>query len=483
MVPVCKKLGVAAITYKALSKTNLSKVTNQEFQRLSRALSASRKVSLRRVVFEINGGDIIYIKEGKNIIAKGTVQGPKRRAYRFDSSSRIIDENGVAWPHQVPVSWDDSWKSVVMTVGKSQRYAVEELSDEDVARLFTTISSSPEPKNRVGTYLARVCWNSRNWIQPSGDAAESEAKGTYASENGFGNEEWLFNFQWTLAGWKFGFLQPINKSYSKLKGTVIDLRLFAITGDGQRQYVGEISSCYVLTKDEAANALKRFRKNGWLKQMQQQVRAIKGDPSALRCSPLELFNIRFKPEHAEQYDPPVPVLRGDYVSKINRYMLVSLNGSGSNVDKQWRRRVEATKDRPTGKQKRSGTGATNVDLVHNALQNELAALLRAKYGQRIVHVENDFVDIQLRFKKRAVFIEIKSDPRPLHAVREALGQLLQYDFIANENGAAPTELVVVGPGSIDQQQRDFVNHLRKQWNIPITYVCFRSGMKKDELAI
>jgi hypothetical protein len=49
-------------------------------------------------------------------------------------------------------------------------------------------------------YIARVCWNTRNWVRPSGDAPLVEHADTYASTNGFGHEEWLFNFAWLLDG-------------------------------------------------------------------------------------------------------------------------------------------------------------------------------------------------------------------------------------------------------------------------------------------
>jgi hypothetical protein len=124
-----------------------------------------------------------------------------------------------------------------------------------------------------------------------------------------------------------------------------------------------------------------------------------------------------------------------------------------------------------------------VDLVHNDLQNELASLLRLKYGNKAVVVEGNFVDIRLMVKKRLVFIEVKSDPRAVHAVREAIGQLLQYDFIAKADGGAPTELVVAAPGPVTSREKRFIDHLRKKWRMPLKYVCFRSGMKKFQVDI
>ncbi|UVT20638.1 MAG: hypothetical protein H8K03_01590 [Nitrospira sp.] len=480
MWPVCREQGIAAITYRRVSKTDLSKVAEREFLRVCGGLSVPRKVSLHRLAYEMKPGDVIYVKEGHKIIGKGTIKGGKARPYIFDSHTRIIDENGTLWSHQVPVHWDDTWLPIEIMVGKSQRYAIEPIDLVDVARL--TRKRVAVGTNSLSTYIARVCWNTKNWIQPSGDASESEADGTYASENGFGHEEWLFNFQWMIDGWKHGFLQPINRSIQKLKGSNINLRLFTITADRNRQYIGEINRCTVLNDAQASDAVRIYKKSGWLSQMRRQIHAVSGDTSALQCSPLELFNIRFKPEDATLYAPPIPVKNNDYVNRLNRYSLVSLTGRRASVEKQWRGRVGSTKDKPTGKQKRTGRGDTLVDLVHNELQNELASLLKTKYGRKAVVVEENFVDICLKVKRRVVFIEVKSDPRAVQAVRQAIGQLLQYYFIAKTNGGPPTELIVAAPGTANAEKQ-FVDHLRTKWKLPIRYVCFRSGMKESEIDI
>lgn len=44
---------------------------------------------------------------------------------------------------------------------------------------------------------ARICWNTASWTRPSGDARNLEVD-SYVNMNGFGHEEWLFNFDWLL---------------------------------------------------------------------------------------------------------------------------------------------------------------------------------------------------------------------------------------------------------------------------------------------
>jgi predicted HNH restriction endonuclease len=57
--------------------------------------------------------DIIFVKQGPTIISKGRVLG----AYQFDSQFRIIDPNGVPWPHQVPVEWATDFPEISIKLG------------------------------------------------------------------------------------------------------------------------------------------------------------------------------------------------------------------------------------------------------------------------------------------------------------------------------------------------------------------------------
>jgi hypothetical protein len=82
MWPDCLKLGVAAITYDPLAKTDLTKYPRGEPKILWNELEPSQKASLRRVVYEMAEGDVIYVKDGQRIVDRGTVTG----AYRFDST-------------------------------------------------------------------------------------------------------------------------------------------------------------------------------------------------------------------------------------------------------------------------------------------------------------------------------------------------------------------------------------------------------------
>jgi len=459
----CFQLGVAAITYEPLARVDLSAHPEGEPKALWAKLAPTQKASLRRVAYEMKSGDVIYVKEGPKIISRGEVTGP----YRFDSQFRIVDhEHGLPWAHHVPVKWQADFPEIRVLLGAEQ-VTVMPLGDADIEKV--QLSTNAVQSRHV--YLARLCWNTHGWVSPSGDAAKTESRNTYATTMGFGHEEWLFNFNWLMDGWKYSFLQPVNRSIRQVRGEVIDVRLFSRDSPGSWSYVGEIKACEVLTHEQAQLAREEFRARGWLGEMEGHVRSLGGDIRGLQQDdPCNLFNIRFRRQNAELYDPPVPADSSDAIRRITRYLLVPLDRQ-ADVTREWATRVASVRDRPTGKVHRKAVSAGVMELVHNRMQGDLAERLRAKYGDDAVLVEEGFVDIKLRDGKRLVFLEIKSDCRPLRALREALGQLLEYEFYARTHGEMATELLVVAPGELSRREREYVEHLRERWSLPIRYVC------------
>lgn len=130
MWPDCLKLGVAAITYHPLTTTDLSKYPQLEPKKLWKELEPTQKASLRRLAYEMTPGDVIYVKQGPQIVDKGVVTG----RYRFDSQFRLADPDGVPWAHQVQVDWSRVFEPIPMLLGAEQ-LTVKELSLAQVEQL------------------------------------------------------------------------------------------------------------------------------------------------------------------------------------------------------------------------------------------------------------------------------------------------------------------------------------------------------------
>ena len=165
MWPDCFRLGVAAITYYPLEKTDLSKYREGEPKKLWAQLKPTQKASLRRVAYEMKAGDVIYAKRGPNIVGKGIVGGRRERAYEFDSRFRLKHDD-FPWPHQVPVKWESDFPPVRILLGAEQ-LTVKELSVDELNRLEKAVHKVAQATKQTEalegeTYLAEAVFRSRN---------------------------------------------------------------------------------------------------------------------------------------------------------------------------------------------------------------------------------------------------------------------------------------------------------------------------------
>lgn len=134
MWPSCRKLGVAAITYDPLADVDLSKYVRDEPEELWAQLEASQKGSLRKVAYEMKTGDVIYVKQGPQIVGKGIVRG----SYQFDYKRRLVDPYRNVWAHQVPVDWESDFEPDILL--GAEPTTVLELSGERLRNLEAAIT-------------------------------------------------------------------------------------------------------------------------------------------------------------------------------------------------------------------------------------------------------------------------------------------------------------------------------------------------------
>jgi hypothetical protein len=209
--------------------------------------------------------------------------------------------------------------------------------------------------------------------------------------------------------------------------------------------------------------------------MKEQARAIGGDARQLDAG--MIFNIRFKPSDAEILDPMNPIGSRDAIRRLRRYRLVMLEGKNAKVRDQWPHRKGTTRLGMSGMVKKRAIPAGTMDLAHATLQHDLYAVLVKRYGKAAVIKEEDFADIKLTRDGEITVIEVKTEPRPMRAVREAVGQLLEYAFGCTTRGEKIGKLVVVAPGEPNELDLRYIEHLRSERGLPVHYACFRQGMK------
>ncbi|MDB4973604.1 MAG: hypothetical protein JWN48_1945, partial [Myxococcaceae bacterium] len=235
-------------------------------------------------------------------------------------------------------------------------------------------------------------------------------------------------------------------------------------------YVGHLHRCEGVSNAESKRVFAEFKKRGWFQSMVDQARAIGGNVSELKAVGPDLFNVRFKRADAEIYRRPVPVPATDAVRRLRRYILVK-RSNVPDVDREWSSRVRASRVAPAVTTTRAGTAPTEVSAVERRLQRRLHQRLVKRYGTSAVAIEESFVDLKVRTGGMSILFEVKSDKRPRYAIRQALGQLLEYGHVCARKGEVVGKLVVAAPGRLGPRDQEYIDYLRSQIRLPIEYEC------------
>lgn len=324
---------------------------------------------------------------------------------------------------------------------------------------------------------SRICWNTKHWHEPTGEAFELEKGGSYVSLNGFGHEEWLFNFAWLQPGprgtkgfFRYGFLQPIGKYREKYQGKQFDVFLYTVTPDKYRLAVGIIRNLYVPTPEELEVAYNYMERKGWLDQMADDLSALGIDSIALEDEPASTINVRYRQSDVEFFDPKFVLPEGHVTTKIDRYQPLNWNPNDEVIGKK----ITHKTGRSGGKKKsendrtRAAIKSSTFSPRHDKLQNALFDYLQKMFGKTAVQYEQDFVDIQLRLNNKVIFFEVKIALTAKSCIRDAFGQLLEYSMYPSEQRA--TELIVVGEGAATDDDHSYLKYMRSRFSLPIRYI-------------
>jgi hypothetical protein len=279
--------------------------------------------------------------------------------------------------------------------------------------------------------------------------------------------------QWAYQGYHYAFLQPVGKSQKRYAGTAIDILLYAIGPQRERVYVGELQGCEVLTDQQAAAAVREYRKCGWLDQMAAQVDDAGGDRTYLDVQdPLSMLNIRFLPEKGERYITARVAAPEDTIQKRSRYTLALADSA---VVGQWRKRAGTHNPKSIKPVTVVINGTVTYNPQEAALQGELHQRLSAMYGSENVIMEKNHVDLTVSLPSGNVFIEIKADPDARLAVRKALGQVLEYALFDADPSAPLPELLIISPAPCTTAVATYISALRTLFKLPVQYRCYRLG--------
>lgn len=316
--------------------------------------------------------------------------------------------------------------------------------------------------------LCRICWNSAGWRRPTGEAAVLETGDSYVAEHGYGHEEWLFNYEWMIDGYKYGFLQPIGKFHSNYAGETTSLCLYTVTSDKDRLVVGVIREAYIPTLAEIKAVFLEFERRGWIKQMENDCEILDVGPfNSGGWNEGGLINIRFKPEDVELFDPMLVADPAHKISRNSRYHPFNWDGALPLISETSGVALNSQKKRSEKSRKRAAQEGGEYDPTHVRLQNRVYDLLVDQIGADHVFYERDYVDLSIETDKSITFIEIKTASTAKRCMREGIGQLLEYAHYAKTKNSC--ELVIMGDAPMTRKDESYLEFLRAEYDLPLHY--------------
>jgi hypothetical protein len=334
--------------------------------------------------------------------------------------------------------------------------------------------------------IARICWNTNEWVKPSGRFGKSTTP-SHEKAYGFGHEEWLFDMDKVIGQYHFGFLEPLRKYPQKYMGRCFDLLLYTMDSATHDKYwIGYLKGVDAITAAEGEEALDIYRTKGWLDRMRDDLMNVGLDGAKIftdaRRRALDVVNVKFSNSALTTlFETPIQVADNDKSISIPRYVLLQhpstldfsdevrgrtgyLFDSGSSGDPDLARTAK----------KQLMPRQVELELKHNELSTAFFKFLKSKHGTNVRReckaFGNNRIDIVLRTDEGDIFYEVKTYNFLRTSFRDAIGQLLEYCFYPDVQNA--TKLFVVSDIEPNQDIQSYVRRLNRVLNIPFGYIQF-----------
>lgn len=299
--------------------------------------------------------------------------------------------------------------------------------------------------------LQRLCWNTNRWRGPTGDMYGRED--SFVGENGFGHEEWNLNTSDLIDDRIFGYMRYNPSADSPLLAGLHDIFFFTVSPSRERTLVGFYRNARFLNSDQKKTLQDKFLRSELLEKRMEELIAldlptIKTEKRArslllgefasnISVDPNDVYALSGLPTLSAE------MLLGREPKYFNRYSTpVFLDAEpiipDTPIPPQFEigHLLEEAYVRFTKEQQKV------IARQHNILSNRFQPWLKENGAERI-RTESQFVDVQCYFNGKHYLFELKTcaqqHTRP--AIREALGQLLEYGYYPGR--AIPDFLAVV----------------------------------------
>ncbi|OWK69211.1 hypothetical protein [Pedobacter sp. AJM] len=342
--------------------------------------------------------------------------------------------------------------------------------------------------------LSRLTWNlEHGYMSPSGRQGKSKDLKSHEGQFGYGHEEWLFDNAKLIDGYHYGFLEPVRKYQKFHTGKIYDVTFYTLDADSSIRYeVGEVYGLEVIDEQLADSIKQQYKTNGWLQEMEQQIIACGANDNGFSgFNGIDIFNVRYRPENLRINSPYKAIPKENAIYSAQRYTFIQDTSFSLNIEEEEEQFIFITPFPPSSndgkdtnedtgqpKRKKSFRKPKEVEIVylHDAISIALTQKIRGIHQHQNVHPEHPAgygqhrIDIVVNTNQGLVFYEIKTYPSILTAIREAFGQLMEYSYWSKHNRAV--KIIIVTQIPITPKAKEYFNHLRDKFNLPLYYQSF-----------
>jgi hypothetical protein len=419
-----------------------------------------------------------------------------------------------------PLSPKEIWK-----IAESQRYKEKlnlegrTISDTIKAEIYRDIKENPDTTvfkkintkptqfylkslpslSKTEERMARLCWNFNNWKKPSGSSGKSTNKGLYEYEDGFGHEEWLFDFEKLIDGYHYGFIEPVRKERDLYIGQNFNILLYTYEVHKKcidRYWVGRLNNVEVISPKESIETYEKYKKEGWLKSMQKDLSRI--DIKCNKLSP-DCFNIKFLPSDADSVNNGLKLFSKDqnkiFKNKYRRYTfynynkLLNLEQDISLSSKETKIEIVENEINDVHKKaiirKSFAEYSKEYENTHGLIQCAFYNYLQISFPNDRIWPEayirglNCFIDLyQEKRNGIKIMYEIKTYMDLRFSIRIAIGQLLEYAYYPNREESY--KLIIVSNKVISDDIREYITNLNNIYRLNIGVINFDFNTKIRE---
>jgi hypothetical protein len=115
------------------------------------------------------------------------------------------------------------------------------------------------------------------------------------------------------------------------------------------------------------------------------------------------------------------------------------------------------------------------------MQQEIKAILDTQFGNENVEAERDHRDLKVVTDNRRLLIELKASENAQLAIRDALGQLLEYAYFDPGKRKDEHALFIISRGASTAESQNYLDYIPSRFGLDVTYLQYKLGSNHLDL--